>query len=85
MLKSKINEYLHWLIVEWILKGLSCKRITRQLNISKSSISRIFLHFKRYGCVEDLLLLGLRRIRVLATDNIKYLKSLLKKKVDWYL
>ena len=85
MPKSKINEHLHWLIVEWVLKGLSRRRIARRLNISKSSVSRIFLHFKRYGCVEDLLPLGPGRTRVLATDDIKYLESLLKEKVDWYL
>ena len=44
-----MSEYLRWSIVERFLEGLSH---------SKSSISRVFLQFQKYGCVEDLLLLG---------------------------
>lgn len=85
MPKSKINEHLRWLIVERVLEGLPHRTIARQLNISKSSVSRIFLLFKKYGCVDDLLPLGPGRSRILTTDDIKYLESLLKEKVDWYL
>ena len=86
MPKSKINEHLHWLIVERILEGLSRRAIAVQLNISKTSVSRVFLQFQKYGCVEDLLPLRQSgRSRILLVDDIKYLESLLKEKVDWYL
>src|ERR1043166_6327284 len=45
MPKSKLNEHFRWLIVERVLEGLSCRRIARELNISKSSVSRTFLKF----------------------------------------
>jgi transposase len=88
MPQSKLNEHLRWLIVERTLEGLSCRRIAGELNISKSSVSRTYLHFKKYGCVEDLspsLALGRGRSRILTVDDIKYLENLLKEKIDWYL
>ena len=84
MPKSKLNEYLRWLIVERSLEGLSCRIIANQLEISKSSVSRTFLNFQKYGCVEDLTPLS-GRARILTANDIKYLESLLKEKVDWYL
>ena len=59
------------------------KRIAEQLNISKSSVSKVFSHFKKYGCV-DLFLLG-GRSKILSVDDIKYLENLLKEKIDWYI
>ncbi|RIA83361.1 hypothetical protein C1645_786585 [Glomus cerebriforme] len=50
-IQKKLNEYIRWLIVEKSLEGLSCRTITGHLNISKSSISRVCLHFQKYGCV----------------------------------
>jgi transposase len=85
MPKSKLNDHMCWLIVERVLEGFSHRRIAVQLNISKSSVSRTFLHFKKYGCVEDLTPLGRGRSRILTVDDIKYLKSLLEDKIDWYL
>ena len=80
----KLNEHIRWLIVEKSLEGISCRKIAGHLNISKSSVSRVFLQFQKYGCVEDLSpLLG--RSRMLKVDDIKYLENLLKEKVDWYL
>src|SRR5438045_4193229 len=81
MPKTILNEHLRWLIVESSLEGLSCRTIGNQLNISKSSVSRTFLHFKKYGCVEELpSLLG--RSRILTINDIKYLQTLLKEKLD---
>ena len=71
-------------IVERVLEGISCRRIARQLNVSKTSVSRTFLNFKKYWCVEDLSQLG-GRSRLLSADDIKYLEELLKEKIDWYL
>ena len=89
MPKSKINEHLRWLIVEKSLEGLSRRTIAGQFNISKSSVSRVFLQFQKYGCVEDLLPLGQSgvtgRSRILSVDDVRYLESLLKEKIDWYL
>ena len=45
-------------VVEKTLEGLSTRRIAAQFSISKFSISKTFLNFKKYGCVEDLLPLG---------------------------
>jgi transposase len=81
---QKLNEHIRWLIVERFLEGLSCRKIAQQLNISKTSASRVFLQFKKYGCVENLSL-SLGRSRILEVNDIKYLESLLKEKVDWYL
>ena len=64
-------------------KAYHVKRIAEQLNLSKS-ISRVFLNFKKYGCVEDLSQLG-GRPRILSADDIKYLENLLREKIDWYL
>ena len=85
MPKSKLNEHIRWLIVERILEGLSCRRIAGELNISKSSVSRTFLQFQKYGCVEDLTPLGRGQSRILTVDDIKYLENLLREKIDWYL
>ena len=84
MPKLKLNEHFRWLIVERVLEGVSCRRLAEQLNLSKSSISRIFLHFKKYGCIEDLSQM-VGRSRSLSADEIKYLENLLKEKIDWYL
>ena len=81
----KLNNHLRWLIVERILEGFSCRTTARQFKISKSSVSRVFIHFKKYGCVEDLLPLGPGRSRILKVEDSKYLESLLKERVDWYL
>src|SRR5438045_1907858 len=81
----KLNDHLRWLIVERTLEGLSCRTIARQFEISKSSVSRVFIHFKKYGCVEDLLPLELGRSRIFKVEDTKYLESLLKEKVNWYL
>jgi transposase len=85
MPKSILNEHIRWLIVERTLEGLSCRRIARELSISKSSVSRTFLQFRKYGCVEDLSSLGSGRSRIFTVDDIKYLENLLKEKIDWYL
>ena len=85
MPKSKLNEHIRWLVVERTLEGLSTRRIAAQLSISKSSVSKTFLNFKKYGCVEDLLPLGRGRSRILTVEDIKYLKGLLEEKIDWYL
>lgn len=85
MPKSKLNEHLRWLIVERILEGSSRRTIAGQLNISKSSVSRTFLQFKKYGCVDELSSLEPGRSRILKTNDIMYLENLLKEKVDWYL
>ncbi|CAI2195584.1 12623_t:CDS:1, partial [Funneliformis geosporum] len=69
MLILKLNEYICWLIVERSLEDCSYRTIARQLNISKTSISRIFLHFKKYGCVEKRLP-SLGRSRILGVDDI---------------
>ena len=84
MPKIKLNEHFRWLIVEKVLEGVSCRTIAEQLNLSKSSVSRVFLNFKKYGCVEDLSQLG-GRPRILSADDIKYLENLLKEKIDWYV
>ena len=81
----KLNNHLRWLIVERILEGFLYRMTARQFKISKSSVSRVFIHFKKYGCVEDLLPLGSERSRILKVEDTKYLESLLKEKVDWYL
>src|SRR5215204_5706872 len=83
MPKSKLNGHFRWLIVERILEGVPYKRIAEQLNVSKPSVSRVYSHFKKYGCV-DLSLVG-GRSRILSVDDIKYLENLLKEKVDWYI
>ncbi len=84
MPQLKLNEHIRWLIVEKSLKGFSRRVIAGQLNISKSSVSRVFLKFQKYGCVEDLSP-SLGQSRILKVNDIKYLESLLKEKVDWYL
>ncbi|CAG8780266.1 5993_t:CDS:1, partial [Rhizophagus irregularis] len=68
---------------ERILEGALYKRIAEQLNLSKASISKVFLRFKKYGCIDSLLIE--ERLRLLSIDDIKYLKNLLKEKIDWYL
>ena len=50
MPKIKLNEHVRWLIVERILEGLSCRTIASQLNICKSTVSKVFLRFKKYRC-----------------------------------
>ncbi len=81
MPQLKLNEHIHWLIVEKSLKGFSHRVIAEQLNISKSLVFRVFLKFQKYGYVENLLP-SLRRSRILKVNDIKYLESLLKEKVD---
>jgi transposase len=83
--KSILNKHFRLLIVERILKGLSYREVTKQLNISKSEVSKIFLHFKKYGYVKELSPLNSGRLRLLSADDIKYLESLLKEKIDWYI
>ena len=84
MPKIKLNEHVRWLIVERTLEGLSCRTIASQLNICKSTVSKVFLRFKKYGCVEDLSLPS-GRSRVFNINDMKYLENLLKEKVDWYI
>jgi transposase len=83
MPKSKLNGHFCWLIIEKILEGIPYKRIAKQLNISKPSVSKVFSHFKKYGCMD--LLFSEGRPRILSVDDIKYLEHLLKEKIDWYI
>jgi len=85
MPKSKLNEHLRWLIIERVLEGLSRRTIAKQLDISKTSVSRVFLQFQKYGCVEDLQPSAAGRSRILSINDMKYLETLLKEKIDWYL
>lgn len=84
MPKIKLNEHIRWLIVERTLEGLSHRIIARQLSISKSSVSKVYLHFKKYGCVEDFSLPPGRQ-GIIKVNDIKYLEALLKEKIDWYI
>jgi transposase len=69
MPKSILNKHFRLLIVERILKGLSYREVAKQLNISKSEVSKIFLHFKKYGYVKDLSPLNSGRLRSLLKEK----------------
>jgi transposase len=79
-----LSKYIRWRIVEKNLEGLSDRVIAKHLGVSRSSVGRVLRQFQKYGCVEDLLSL-LGRSRLLNIDDIKYLKTLMKERLDWYL
>ena len=81
---STIPNQFRWKIIEKWLAGLSARNIANHLSISKSTVTRICKRFQEYGTVQDLPSLR-GRPRLLTTDDMKYLKTLLTEKVDWYI
>src|SRR5437762_1118749 len=79
-----LSNHIHWQIIEKNLNGLSVRIIAKHLGVSKSSVSRIIKRFQRYRCAEKLLSLK-GKPRLLNLNDIKYLKTLMKQKPDWYL
>jgi transposase len=81
---KKLSLHIRWQIIEKSLAGLSERRIAEQLGVSKSTVHRVYHFFEQYGCVESLpSLYG--RPRIFSCDDMKYLETLLKEKVDWYI
>ncbi len=63
---------------------MSERQIAIHLGISKSTVHRVYHHFEQYGCIENFpSLCG--RPRIFGYDDMKYLETLLKEKVDWYI
>jgi transposase len=81
---STIPNQYRWKIIEKWLAGISARNIANHLNINKSTVTRICKRFQQYGTVNDLFLLR-GRPRLLTINDIKYLDTLLKEKVDWYI
>ena len=81
---TKLSSHNCWQIIEKSFAGLSERQIARHLGISKSTVHRICSHFKKYGCVENFPLLR-GRPRIFGCNDMKYLETLLKEKVDWYI
>src|ERR1700752_3074958 len=78
------SKHIRWTIVEKYLEGPTVRVIAKHLGVSKSSVSRILKHFRKYGCIKKLpALLG--KLRLLNLDYIAYFKALLNEKPDWYL
>jgi transposase len=80
----KFPSHIRWQIIEKSLAGISKQQIAIQLGISKSTVRRVYRHFKQYGCIENLPSLR-GRPRIFRCDDMKYLETLLKEKVDWYI
>lgn len=78
------SSHIRWQIIEKSLAGISKRQIAIQLGISKSTVRRVYRHFKQYGCIENLPSLR-GRPRIFGCDDMKYLETLLKEKVDWYI
>jgi transposase len=82
---TKFSSHIRWKIIEKSLTGLSERLIATHLGISKTTVNRVCHHFKKkYGCIESLLSLR-GRSRIFGSDDMKYLETLLKEKVDWYI
>src|ERR1700752_5448821 len=82
------SKHIRWTIVEKYLEDPTFRVIAKHLGVSKSSVSRILKHFRKYGCIKKLpALLG--KLRLLNLDYIAYFKAyfkaLLNEKPDWYL
>lgn len=78
------SNHIRWQIIEKYLEGLSTRKIAKHLGVSRSSISRVLVHFQRYGCIEKLPSLS-GKPRSLNMNDINYLQVLMKEKPDWYL
>ena len=81
---TKFSSHIRWQIIEKSFAGLSKRQIAIHLGISKSTVRRVCRHFKQYGCIESLSSLR-ERPRIFGCDDMKYLETLLKEKVDWYI
>src|SRR6185437_3462395 len=82
-MKKYPSQFL-WKIIEKSLVGLSEREIAIHLGISKTTVHRTYQHFKKYGCIESFLFLR-GRPRIFGHDDMKYLETILKEKVDWYI
>jgi transposase len=80
----KFSSHIRWQIIEKSLAGISKRQIAIQLGISKSTVRHVYRHFKQYGYIENLPSLR-GRPRIFGYDDMKYLETLLKEKVDWYI
>jgi len=81
---KRLSLHIRWQIIEKSLAGLSERRIAEHLGVSKSTVHRVYHYFEQYGCAESLpSLYG--RPRIFSCDDMKYLETLLKEKVDWYI
>ena len=81
---STISNQLRWKIIEKWLAGLSARNIANNFNIGKSTVTRICKRFQQYGTVQNIPSLH-GRPRLLTTDDMKYLHTLLIERVDWYI
>ena len=81
---TKFSSHIRWKIIEKSLTGLSERLIATHLGISKTTVNCVCHHFKKYGCIESLLSLR-GRSRIFGSDDMKYLETFLKEKVDWYI
>ena len=81
---TQLSLQIRWKIIEKFLEGLSERNIARHLRVSKTTVNRVCRQFKKYGCIENLLSLR-GRPRIFRSNDMKYLETLLKEKVDWYI
>ena len=70
-------------VIQKFLEGLSERVIASHLCISKSYVHKIIQQAKRKNKSTKRTITG--RPRILKNNDIKYLKALLKERVDWYL
>ncbi|RIA90637.1 hypothetical protein C1645_823083 [Glomus cerebriforme] len=78
---KKLSLHIRWQINEKLLAGLSEHRIAKHLGVSRSTVHRVYHCFEQYGCAESLpSLYG--RPRIFSCDDMRYLETLLKEKVD---
>ena len=81
---TEFSTHIRWKIIEKSLAGLSERLISIHLGISKTTVNRVYHHFKKYGCIESLPSLR-GRPRIFKSDDMKYLETLLREKIDWYI
>ena len=81
---TKLSPHIRWQIIEKSFAGLSERQIAKHLGVSKPTVHRVCHHFKQYGCIESIPSLR-GRPRIFGCDDMKYLETLLKEKVDWYI
>ncbi|PKY56930.1 Homeodomain-like protein, partial [Rhizophagus irregularis] len=80
------SEDLRWRIIYCQAEGgLTQTEIAKRMYVSESTVHKICRIFKKWGCVKDPFVGKVGRRKILSSQDMQVLESLVKDKVDWYL
>uniref|UniRef100_U9USM6 Homeodomain-like protein n=1 Tax=Rhizophagus irregularis (strain DAOM 181602 / DAOM 197198 / MUCL 43194) TaxID=747089 RepID=U9USM6_RHIID len=84
-MSQEFSEDLYWRIIYLHADGLSTVNIANTLRLSKGVINKIIRRYNRWACVKNPFKGIPGRRKLFSRADITLLRSLVGKKIDWYL